>query len=553
MSFRDRLYRLSLAASRPAVAWSVAIVLGLMNTWPNRFAMNPDGITYLNLATQYLNGDWASSVNAYWSPLYPFLLATTLRLIPNSIQSESTIVHFLTFVLYLGAFGAFRYFLSALRESQKRTERRQTSLERLSLQSVTELLCAYSLFFWCALALVGFAIVTPDMTVALLIFIAAGLTLKLKASNRTIGYSVLGIIIGVSYLAKAVMFPLGIVMCICCGLPSSLRLAAKRSLLAGAGFFLIATPQVIAMSLLAGHFSYGVSGAVAYANEVNHVPKFWTGDPHGSGTPENGVRIVAREPMTFDLTYLPTTFSNPASDQLGYWMQGVHPHIDLGQQFNATKKIIGEYVDWFEVLLFASLVLYLLRRQITLDYMSLIIPGLAAFALYALVYAESRYLGAWIVILFLCFAASIQFDERSRRGVLATIGAIGLFYGVTSLNLTRSEISNSLRRARSRHPNPQLETALALGKLGVSRGSRVGGIGLLYDSYWARLAGVQISWHVPDTTAYSRSSPAARAAVLESFRRAGGSAVVSTNKPTAVANENWQSLGPAGYWVLLLR
>ncbi len=45
-----------------------------------RFQMNPDGVSYLTIAQQYQRGHWLDAVNAYWSPLYSWLLVPLLQL-----------------------------------------------------------------------------------------------------------------------------------------------------------------------------------------------------------------------------------------------------------------------------------------------------------------------------------------------------------------------------------------------------------------------------------------------------------------------------------------
>ncbi|HUQ98888.1 MAG TPA: hypothetical protein VM166_05485 [Gemmatimonadaceae bacterium] len=541
-------------ARRPAFAWAVAAALGVVSMVPNRFIMNPDGISYLNLATQYLRGDWSSAVNGYWSPLYPLVLAATLRVVPASASMESTVVHALTFLIYLGTFASFRYFLSELRASriQEQGSEEDDQPLMLTFQAIAVVACAYALFFWCALSLIGFALVTPDMIVALLLFAAAGVAIRMRREGTRFGWVGLGAIIGLAYLTKAVMFPLGIVMCLCCGVPAIPRVALRRSGLAFAGFLLVASPQLVAMSRLAGHFSYGESGTVAYANEVNRTPKFWVGLPAGSGTPEHPMRLVSRDPWAYEFSLPNTSFSNPSSDQLAYWMEGVEPRVSMAQQLGVTRRIIGWYIGTFEILVFASLALFLLRKRVTLRYVSLIVPALAAFGIYALVYAESRYVGAWVVILFLCFGASIEFDKKTRRGVAAVMGALSIFYGFSTLNLTRSEAMDAIALARNPHPHPQLETAVELQKLGIKPGSRVAGVGYLFNSYWARLAGVQIAMQVPNDTAYSAAPDSVRQQIVSAFKDAGAVAVISVGKPTAGPGETWQRLGPAGYWVLLL-
>lgn len=43
-------------------------------------ALNSDGVSYLDLASQYARGDLGALANGYWSPLYPMLLGGALRL-----------------------------------------------------------------------------------------------------------------------------------------------------------------------------------------------------------------------------------------------------------------------------------------------------------------------------------------------------------------------------------------------------------------------------------------------------------------------------------------
>ena len=537
----------------PAFAWAVAATLGIVNMIPSVFIMNPDGISYLNLASLYQHGDWASAINGYWSPLYPILIAGTLRLFPPSAYYESTVVHVLTFALFMGTFAAFRFFLSELRESQDQGEC-SASVETfaMSFRSPAEVACAYSLFFWAATSMIGLALVTPDMMVALIVFVAAGLTLRLRRIDSVRGYAGLGAVIGLGYLAKSVMFPLGIVFCVFCGFPSSIGSAARRSMLAFAGFLVIASPQLIAMSSLAGHFSYGQTGAVAYANQVNHIPQMWVGAPAGSGTPVHPVHQVSRNPAAYEFSLVNTTFSYPISDELAYWMQGVRPRFSIAAQLSVTRQIVRWYLSVFALLVFSILVLFLLGKNVRARYLALIMPALATFAIYALVYVESRYLAAWLVVLFLSAAASIQYAGHSRRGVMAVVGALAVFYGLATFHLMLDAAADAIDIGRKQFPHAQFETASELKKLGLARGSRVGAIGYSFNAYWARLSGVQIATQVPEDSSFWTSPDSSKANILRAFREAGAVAVVSISKPKGQLIAQWKAVGPAGFWVLML-
>src|SRR5690349_6084491 len=53
----------------------MAIGVELVHGWYTRHAFNPDGVSYLDLAGRLRAGDFASFVQGYWSPAFPFLVA----------------------------------------------------------------------------------------------------------------------------------------------------------------------------------------------------------------------------------------------------------------------------------------------------------------------------------------------------------------------------------------------------------------------------------------------------------------------------------------------
>ena len=67
-----------MSPSSPAVKTAfrfVALVLASLQAWAYRFYIEPDGVKYLEIARAYLRRDWTNALNAYWSPLYSWLLA----------------------------------------------------------------------------------------------------------------------------------------------------------------------------------------------------------------------------------------------------------------------------------------------------------------------------------------------------------------------------------------------------------------------------------------------------------------------------------------------
>ena len=59
----------------PDLLVAAAIGLELVHAWYTRYAFNPDGVSYLDLVGRLRAGDFASFVQGYWSPAFPFLVA----------------------------------------------------------------------------------------------------------------------------------------------------------------------------------------------------------------------------------------------------------------------------------------------------------------------------------------------------------------------------------------------------------------------------------------------------------------------------------------------
>jgi hypothetical protein len=102
-----------------AFFWLATIVTGFLQAWSARFWLSPDGTNYLDIATAYLRGDWKNAVNAYWSPLFSWLLAFSLRVLHPTPYRESTLLHLLNFAALLVSLLSFEFFSghSCTRES----------------------------------------------------------------------------------------------------------------------------------------------------------------------------------------------------------------------------------------------------------------------------------------------------------------------------------------------------------------------------------------------------------------------------------------------------
>jgi hypothetical protein len=75
----------------------------------NAAAIGVDGLCYLEVARAYLRHDWHTALNAYWGPLYSWLLTLGMTVTHPSVESELPLaqaVNFIIFVVSVFTFGA---------------------------------------------------------------------------------------------------------------------------------------------------------------------------------------------------------------------------------------------------------------------------------------------------------------------------------------------------------------------------------------------------------------------------------------------------------------
>ncbi len=184
----------------------LAVALAFAQIVVGRNTFGPDPRSYMELARAILRHDWGMATNAYWSALYPWLLASVLGVVRPSLRWEFPVAHALSFPMYLAAIAAFEFFWTSL------LRRRELSLHGLAqtspIASAQMWVLGYSLFIW---ATVGdlVLLINPDLLVATSVLLAAGLLIRLEiaeGSSRTL-YVWFGICLGFGYLAKAILFP----------------------------------------------------------------------------------------------------------------------------------------------------------------------------------------------------------------------------------------------------------------------------------------------------------------------------------------------------------
>ena len=167
--------------------------------------MNADGISYLDIGDAYFRADWVNAINPVWSPLYSWILGFANFVIRPSIQWEFPVVHLVNFIIYLIALSSFEFMWKRVRKSE-------ASNESYAIPDPWWWTLGYLLFIWISLSLIEIWAVTPDMLMAVFVFLAAGLIAQIRLERKLAGgFLSLGLVLGFGYLSKSFMFATSIV------------------------------------------------------------------------------------------------------------------------------------------------------------------------------------------------------------------------------------------------------------------------------------------------------------------------------------------------------
>jgi 4-amino-4-deoxy-L-arabinose transferase-like glycosyltransferase len=539
--------------------WSIVAALGLLQAWAHRNAMNPDGISYLEIGRAGISG-WQGFVNAYWSPLYPVLLSMVFRCFDPSSFWEFPAAHFLNFAIYLAGYGCLQFLIMQFRLSRRLS---LASAERKYLFSDEELsLIGTILFLWTSRYWLGTVLVSPDLLVLVVFCLATAMLLRIRDCNPGwLNFALLGVVLGLGYLAKAPMFLLGFVFVLAAyGLVRDTTHALLHAAVALLFFLMIAVPFVIALSHSKHRFTFSDSSTISYAEYINQMPLFvgWQGEIPGGGTPAHPTRQRLAEPPLFEFA-TPVPGSYPPWYDPSYWYEGMRAQFSLRGELRAIFRGANEYLKMFSrsaalwCVLFA--LIWVTRHGGGLDssnrvWWPVFLPALAAFLLFSLVHAETRFVaGAGLVLVFWVLSRVQAAARMPRKSIWV---AKLIIFLAPSVAVAWSVITD-LRCLAQPQPFVAWEAAKALRAAGLPIGAKVGHIGAGLEAYWAHLAQLRIIAEIPDAgrSRYAALDSEAKQAVLQNFARTGALAVVTRHAELTHGDLGWQRLAGTDLFVLI--
>jgi hypothetical protein len=529
------------------------LLFGAAALWLSREGLNADGIAYLDASDVYLHGGWPVSGSGYWSPLYPNLIAAARFAAGTSSMRELAITQAVNLAIFLGAFAALEYFVREVRAA--------TALRRPGAPSpndTTWLVLVYALF---AVATVGWIrvwMVTPDLLVAAIVFAVAGVSLRLT-SGRGGWPSVVGLgaLLGLGYLAKAAMFPIAVVVLATLALARRRQGGLRQATVGLIVFLAVAAPQVAYVSRLKGAVTFGDVGRLNYLWFIADVPGPVSSAfplPARLPSPDSTAQQLGPlegtrdpHPAIYDID-APIPGTLPIWYDAGHWYRGVTAPLHPMSIARAVVRHARVYLELFGFLLVGAAAAALARPLTRRDLLALrpapllVIPALAAIAMYALVLVQSRYVAPFALLLFAGLVPPWVTDDLSRRIRLGL--AAGAVAGIPLVaHQVRVDAAFWRGSAKSR-----TNVVSALAARGIGPGSRIGFIGEAYDALWARQARLRFVSVVPSMEAerFWELDTAHRATVLAHMQEHGAEAIVAESPALGVNIDGWERLPSAG-------
>jgi hypothetical protein len=549
------------------LSWAIAIILGALHAWVDRQAMNPDGISYLDMGDAYLRGDWAMAINAHWSPFYSWLLGLARRVLKPSPSWEFSVVHLVNFLVYLGALACFHFFLMELVRYYRNHSPQLEAQATMILPEWAFLALGYSLFLWSSLNLITIKRVGPDMCVAAIVYLALGILLWIKRRPMSwLSFIFLGILLGIGYLAKSPMFALAFIFLgMTLLIVRNFKIIMPRVALALILFLAVSGPFIFALSKAKGRLTISDTPKLNYAWNVNfpHYDVHWQGQFPKNGKPLHPPRKIFDNPAIYEFGS-PIRGTYPVWYDPSYWHEGLQIYFDLKQQLRVFLRNIKTYSHIFSSqmgLIVGCLILFFMGRRRwdwirdLLENWILFLPSLAALGMFSLVLVEPRYIGGFIALLWIGIISSVRLPHSPDSKRLASAVTLAMIIAL-SFSLAPKALSGFQNLIAGEKPSSQIQWQIAKGlsQMGARPGDRIAFIGDTQVAYWARLAKVQIIAEIPykEADKFWQADNSVKSEVIKKLESTGVKMIVAEKIPCLVLESGWQRIGNTNHFVYSL-
>jgi hypothetical protein len=395
----------------------------------------------------------------------------------------------------------------------------------------------YALFIWLVVNNL-LSLINPDLCLATVVLLIAAIAMRMKfgLEKSTVLYGLFGAMLGLGYLVKAVMFPMGIVFLAVSFFVRKSRRHRIHIVLSLATFLLVSAPQILLLSISERHLTFSDTGKLAFLWYNYDLPlRNWQGEPPGSGIPLHPTRKLWSHPSVFEFNG-PVRASYPPWYNPGYWNAGMAHPLQPGLVMRHTIPRIGRILSAFaepKAWLVGVLLILLganigVTARTLLSYWHLIVPAIAIMAMYSLTWVDFRYLAVWEILLWCSLLLSVR--KRSQL-INARVIYNGLAISVALALLSAGAYGSygQIIHGRRDDARPEYATTEGLLTSGLRSGDKVAALGFDNDAHWAHLGGFSVVAEINSDEAcqFWSSPPSVQSEILQKLTSAGVKAVVA--------------------------
>jgi hypothetical protein len=172
------------------------------------------------------------------------------------------------------------------------------------------------------------------------------------------------------------------------------------------------------------------------------------------------------------------------------------------------------------------------------------LPSLAALGMFSLVNVNRYYLGPFMALLFISLLLRTRLTKDKRRAEVITAITLAVSFiallpiVINSIDMVRLDLKNRGEAS----PKVHIWIAKWLKQKGIHPGDRVAHVGELADSYWARLARVQVVANAEPAAKFWQAEHQDQLEVMSAFARVGAKAVIAKSVPEEDQALGWQKI-----------
>lgn len=550
-----------------------AVATGMLDTWFYlQWNLNSDGVSYFDLARAFVAHGPEALVSGYWSPLYPAFIGTALGVFAPGPDWIYPMVRVLGFAVYLLTIVVFDRLIRVLIISRLPTNGADRWLAPVILVTT------WGLFFLLVSQAIGLFLATPDMGVAAIVmFVAAELAELSAAPWRTRRWIRLGIVLGIGYWWKAILFPVGGVALVIAGLVAWRRRDPARGMLSGAvAFAILSLMLAIPISRQVGRVTFGETGRLNQIWYVNSGPLISTLCISPLGRLDHSrtglipkAPILLERPLTCGLPDRWPEATLPIWYDPSPWYAEARARVDVGETLVAVRndvrflrEALAEIAPLASIALLALLAVAIATRAPIGNGSAAVAMSMVAIGAYLVVYVELRH----VVPFMLCIAvaalgAAAAKPSRWARIAVLALGAATIVDG--SIRLARQQrvefaIAAHTLAGQPRDEQVSVVVARELKQRGLAPGDRVAAVNTIWNVEWAQRIGLVVRAYVPNLTypiprAFAELGDACiRDAFIRAMRRERIRAVVVKGAPGFAMPEWFDPLGATGWGVHIL-